>query len=282
MASKNRRVFELRLGKLGLILFVCGMSLLLFSMFLLGIVVGKHMETYPERSFPGIPELIRDSLLASLPKAGRVPPPAEQGAKNEQAGSEDRFDLTFYETLGGKKERTPEEMTANTEKNRRGESPPAPAGPAANKALTGQPAMPPGSAAGKRHPPLPAGDGVVKKQDPSSEKAAAQTDKKKPEALPSAPAAEGAASPGKGRFEVQAAAYRERSKAEQMAQRLVSLGFSPKVAMKELPAKGLWFRVIVDGFESRAKAQEAADSLAGKIGGLKCIIRPSGRNGNGD
>ena len=201
-----------------------------------------------------------------------MPPPAEQGAKNEQAGGEDRFDLTFYETLGGKKERTPEEMMANTEKNRRGESPPA---PAANKALTGQPAMPPGSAAGKRHPPLPAGDGVVKKQDPSSEKAAGQTDNKKM-------AAEGAASPGKGRFEVQAAAYRERSKAEQMAQRLVSLGFSPKVAMKELPAKGLWFRVIVDGFESRAKAQEAADSLAGKIGGLKCIIRPSGRNGNGD
>lgn len=280
MASKNRRVFELRLGKLGLILFVCGMSVLLFSMFLLGVVVGKHMETYPERSFPGIPELIRDRLFASLPKAGRGSAEAEKGAKNEPAGGEDRFDLTFYETLGGKKERTPEEMTPNPEKNSRGDIPPAPAGPGTNQAPTGQPAAPPGTAAGKKHPPLPAGDGAVKIQDQSSGRAA-QTAEKKPDALPAAPAAEGAAAPGKGRFEVQAAAYRERGKAEQMAQRLASLGFSPKVAMKELPARGQWFRVIVDGFESRAKAQEAADRLAEKVG-LKCVIRPSGRNGNGN
>ncbi len=54
MAAKNRRMFELRLGKLGLILFIGGMSLLLFSMFLLGVVVGKHMEAYPERYSSGL------------------------------------------------------------------------------------------------------------------------------------------------------------------------------------------------------------------------------------
>ena len=280
MASKNRRVFELRLGKLGLILFVCGMSFLLFSMFLLGVVVGKHMETYPERSFPGIPELIRESLLASFPKAGGVSPSTEKGAKKEPAGDEERFDLTFYETLGGK--RSPEEMAANPEKNGRKDVPLSPADPGVNQAPTGQQATPPGSATGKTQPPLPAGDGFPKKQDSSSGRVAATTDEKKPGALPAGPAAEGTASPGKGRFEIQAGAYRERNKAEQMAQRLASLGFPARVAMKDLSAKGLWFRVIVDGFESRAKAQEAADSLAAKVGGLKCVVRPSGRTGNGE
>jgi hypothetical protein len=37
----------------------------------------------------------------------------------------------------------------------------------------------------------------------------------------------------------------------------------------------------VGGFESRVKAQEAADQLAGKVNGLKCVIRASGDNGNG-
>jgi cell division protein FtsN len=62
---------------------------------------------------------------------------------------------------------------------------------------------------------------------------------------------------------------------------MAALGFASEVVMKELPGKGQWFRVIVGGFESRVKAQEAADQLAGKVNGLKCVIRASGDNGNG-
>jgi cell division protein FtsN len=59
------------------------------------------------------------------------------------------------------------------------------------------------------------------------------------------------------------------------------LGFSPRVVMKEIPEKGMWFRVIVGGFESRERAQEAADKMTEKVRGLKCVIRPSGESGNG-
>jgi septal ring-binding cell division protein DamX len=52
------------------------------------------------------------------------------------------------------------------------------------------------------------------------------------------------------------------------------------VAAKELPGSGQWFRVIVGGFENRAKAQEAAEKLAAKVNGLKCVIRPAGNGGN--
>jgi cell division septation protein DedD len=103
MAAKNRRVLELKLGKLGLILFIGGMSLLLFSMFLLGILVGKHMEAYPERFSPGVVELIRDRLFASGPQTIKPTPSAEAGKRDSPAGGEESFGLTFYETLGGKK-----------------------------------------------------------------------------------------------------------------------------------------------------------------------------------
>ena len=70
MTAKNRRVFELRLGKVGLIVFISGMSVMLFSMFLLGIIVGKHMEAYPERYSSGITDLIRDGLVRCRVETG--------------------------------------------------------------------------------------------------------------------------------------------------------------------------------------------------------------------
>ena len=87
MTVKNRRVFELRLGKVGLIVFISGMSVMLFSMFLLGIIVGKHMEAYPEQYSSGITELIRDRLLAVVSKQETVASPvADQGKKDTPAG----------------------------------------------------------------------------------------------------------------------------------------------------------------------------------------------------
>ena len=78
-------MFELRLGKLGLILFIGGMSLLLFSMFFSGIIVGKHMEAYPERFSSGVAELIRDRLFASAPQTEKAAPSAEAGKRDVPA-----------------------------------------------------------------------------------------------------------------------------------------------------------------------------------------------------
>jgi cell division protein FtsN len=64
-----------------------------------------------------------------------------------------------------------------------------------------------------------------------------------------------------------------------MMEKLGPLGFASRVVMKELPDKGRWFRVIVGGFENREKAKAAADRIAGKMEGVKCVIRHSGING---
>lgn len=277
MAAKNRRTFELRLGKLGLILFICGVSLLLFSMFLLGILVGKQMEAYPGRYSAGMAELVYERLFASAQQGEKVPPSAASGVKGEPAGAEEDFDLTFYDTLAGKKGVTPTGKPAGAVKDIYPES----SVPLA--ALTAKPAIPAPSApsvggtVGNTDLPVPGREGGERrKTNPLPEKRAAmESGAKASAAAQVVTAPDGGATREKGRFEIQVAAYREIRKAEQMMNKLILLGFTSRVVMKELPAKGTWFRVIVGGFENREKAKAAADRIAGKIGGVKCVIRSS-------
>jgi len=62
MASKNVRVFELKLGKRALILFILGMSCLLFVVFLFGVTVGKNIDTYPEKYSRGLRGIVMEKL----------------------------------------------------------------------------------------------------------------------------------------------------------------------------------------------------------------------------
>ncbi len=267
---KNRHVFELRLGKVGLILFISGMSLLLFSIFLLGIVIGKQMEAYPERYSSGIPELIRDNLLAAVSKQGRGEAPAvKQGNTEDPVTGGADFGLTFYDTLGGKKGGAAGGMQAGSAKHKSSEIP-------AEQGISARTSPePPSSIAApgvmKREtiPPSSGGEAGVRKMNPPGEEMPAGE-----AGTQKAPAGE-MAQAVKGRFEVQVAAYKERPQAEQLVKKFTALGFSPRVVMKELPGKGRWFRVIVGGFDSRETAQEMADQMAGKVNGLKFVIRSS-------
>ena len=280
MAAKNRHMFELRLGKLGLILFVCGMSLLLLSLFFLGIVVGKHMEAYPERFSPGVAELIRDRLFTSAPQTGKTTPSAEVGKRDVPAGGEESFGLTFYDTLGGTKKGAQAAKTAGALKDQPPES------SASVPVPMGKPALPEPSAgsaagtAGITDLSVPGREGDGNKTNPLPEKKAAREPGAKVSAAMTAGIqADGGATPEKGRFEIQVAAYQESRKAEQMMEKLNPLGFASRIVMKDLPGKGRWFRVIVGGFENREKAKAAADLISGKIRNVKCVVRPSGKNG---
>ena len=274
MALKNRRVFELRLGKLGLVVFIIGMSFLLFSGFLIGVVVGKHMEAYPERYASGMMVLIRDRLVAASPKV------ADKDAPDP---GEEKFDLTFYETLGRKKKGAAPGSRSGGAKNRTPETSAGQGAPAVNP-LRKEAAASPADAAGQTTPATPAEEGGQKRQTPSAEEPAEATGTQNPSAsqatagllLKTPPPA------GKGRFEIQAAAYRERGQAEKLVKKFTALGLSFRVVMKDLPGKGRWFRVIADGFESRETAQEASERMVAKIRGLKCVIRASSSNGNGN
>jgi cell division protein FtsN len=132
-----------------------------------------------------------------------------------------------------------------------------------------------GGVVGNTDLPVPGREGDGKKTNPLPEKKAAmESGAKVSAAMPAGTAPDGRATPEKGRFEIQVAAYQESRKAEQMMEKLSPLGFASRVVMKDLPGKGRWFRVIVGGFENQEKAKAAADLIAGKIRGVKCVIRP--------
>ncbi|MHB8769481.1 MAG: SPOR domain-containing protein [Syntrophales bacterium] len=277
MTVKNRRVFELRLGKVGLIVFIGVMSALLFSLFLFGVVVGKHMEAYPERYASGITEVIRDRFLAFRTKQEKGPSPAADEAKvPESDGGGADFGLTFYDTLGGKRGGAAGEAAPGGVKHKAAGSAADQAPAAGSTPVTRtEPAPGQGGAMGDAAPAPAAGGEEGAKSTPASRE----------------PAGEGEAPlPSTGetvrqeqrQFEIQVAAYRERSQAERMVKRIAAMGFAPRVMVKDLPGKGRWFRVIVGGFENRQRAQEAADRITGKIEGVKSVIRASAdREGNG-
>ncbi len=276
MTVKNRRVFELRLGKVGLIVFISGMSVMLFSMFLLGIIIGKHMEAYPERYSSGITDLIRDGLLAAMSKQEKVAlPAADQDKKNAPAGEGADFGLTFYDTLGGKKGGAVAGARTGEAKYKPSDIPAEQVSPAGGATETGSSMARYGGTTGETASPVPVGEGEGTRVNPPLGRTTARDGgrQKRPEGETELQV--------KGRFEVQVAAYRERSQAEQLVKKIAGMGFSPRVVMKELPGKGRWFRVIVGSFESRSTAQEAAEQMTGKISGLKFVIRSSDRGGNG-
>lgn len=62
MTTRNPKNFEFKLGKQGLLLFVAGMSLLLFVVFIIGVMVGAHIDAYPEKIAQSLPAIIRRQL----------------------------------------------------------------------------------------------------------------------------------------------------------------------------------------------------------------------------
>ena len=89
MTSKNVRVFELKLGKRALILFIVGMSCLLFVVFLFGVTVGKNIDTYPEKYSRGFRGMMMEKLGWSSNRAETAVSVGETAKETAKAGGEE-------------------------------------------------------------------------------------------------------------------------------------------------------------------------------------------------
>jgi len=98
MQIKKPRGFELRLSRLGVMLFTLGVSCLLLIAFALGVMVGKNIETYPAKITGAIPGLIREKIASTPLEPGVA---AVQGDARE--ARKDDVKLTFYDSLTGRK-----------------------------------------------------------------------------------------------------------------------------------------------------------------------------------
>ena len=101
--QKNGR-FELRLGKLGITIFILGVSSLIFAAFQFGIVVGKDIDAYPDKIAGGLPGFIKQKITKD--ESGGDRRAVKKGAPPQGADKENADQLTFYNTLSGKKEAT--------------------------------------------------------------------------------------------------------------------------------------------------------------------------------
>lgn len=253
MTSRNLRTFEFKLGKRGTILFILGMSLLLFSAYLLGVMVGKNIDTYPEKLSRGIPDIVRKKVESSPDRTKTV-----MAAREKEEDSD--FDLTFYDTLARKGDGQKGPVFEEGKEKKLSEE------------AAKEQSVPGGEAQGKKVPVTSSGaivgeKSVIPRVDERKDK--------KP-SLSLSPAAEHAgekASPVKGKYIIQAASYREQEKADRLCKRLKVLGYNPMVVAADLPGKGKWFRVILGGFETPQEAREIVDVVSKKIGGMNCVVR---------
>jgi len=237
MKSGNIKNFELKVGKAGLIIIVVGMAVLLCTAFLFGVDVGKNIDTYPDKiaAFP-------KKALALVWQPAKIR--AAQSApdnKNGPGQTQENIDLTFYNDLTSKKG-IPKEQPV--------------------------PEKQPVSFPPQKGEETVAGNFNVETQNPTvlvNEKTKEKGELKVKEVVPSVAS-------NKQKFIIQVASLKDKTEANKMNKKIASLGFLSQVIKVEIPGKGIFFRVIVSGFENKVKAQEAALKISQKTG-TSCIIK---------
>ncbi len=247
MASGNSKQMELKLGRTGITIVVLGMAILLFSVFLLGIVVGKNIDTYPQK-IASVPQKAL-ALIWHKGKANTLPDFPDNKKSEGESKAGDAPVLTFYNDLTNKKGQMKDQHL--TEKKMVETPPPKEELPQPNvvdeKTTVGN------SMQARMKTVV-----VAKKAD----------DKKKGEVKP----AEKPVAASKQLFIIQAASLKEKAKANQVSKNITALGYKSRVVKIDIKGKGSWYRVIVSGFDDRAQAQVAADKITKKMK-TNCIIR---------
>lgn len=250
MANGNAKNFELKIGKTGLIIIVAGMTALLCAAFLFGVDVGENMDVYPQK-IASIPQ--RTLALVWRPAKIKMAQntPDNKSGQNQPGGvqeshaamPDENINLTFYNTLTGKKGAPDEEISL--EKNQAG--------------------LP-----SKNEEEAPKGKFNI---ETARQPAAANVKSKENEVNKSEKSVSNAGSQ-KNKFTVQAASLKDKAKARQINKTISALGFKSEIVKIEIKGKGTTFRVIASGFSDKAKAEEASKKISFKTG-TKCIIRVS-------
>ena len=239
MKSGNIKNFQLKVGKAGLIIVVVGMAVLLCTAFLFGVDVGKNIDTYPDK-IAALPQ----KALALVWQPAKIR--AAQSAPDNKNGpgktqTQENIDLTFYNDLTSKKgipkERPVPEKQPVFSPPQNGE-----------ETVTGN-------------------FNIEAQSQPGSvnEKTKEKGEPKAKEVAPSVAS-------NTQKFIIQAASLKDKTEANKMNNKIASLGFLSQVIKVEIPGKGIFFRVIVSGFENKVQAQEAALKISQKTG-TSCIIK---------
>jgi len=224
------------------------MAALLCSSFILGVGFGRNIDTYPENVSSVPPRFLalfwRPAKLASQQEIAAKDVPPDKG----------NMDLAFHNALINQKTPSMQQAPAVAKK------------PDSEALAVDQTAI--------QQVPTevePAKEEAYERKVTVSEKSSAA---KKP-AIKEVPAASSSSSSTGSSFLIHVASMKDKGKANQIAKTVASLGYPTKVSKADIKGKGIFYRVITRGFETKAKAQTAAAKISGKVN-TKCIILPVG------
>ena len=247
MVFGNSKKMELKLGRTGIIIVAVGMTALLCSSFLLGVIFGKNIDTYPEK-IASIPQKVL-ALIWRPAKIKTIPDIVDNKTGEGQPKTGDNLDLTFYNDLTSKKGEMKDQ-------------------PLTEKKMVETP-LPQIDLPQPKKEVKETIDGTgLEKQKQIGAVNEKGGDKNKQEVKEvKAPVAA-----SKQIFIIQAASYKDKAKANQIHKTVAKLGYPSKIVKVDIKGKGPWYRVIATGFETKAQAQAAADKITKKIK-TDCIIR---------
>jgi cell division protein FtsN len=245
MATGNKKKIELTIGKTGLIIVVTGMTALLCAAFLFGIDVGKNIDTYPEK-IAGVPQ--RVLALVWRPARIRMAQSVadEKILQDPSSLNDENINLTFHNTLTSKKALPKEESLSPKETPVA--QPVKEETPKSNSVQNSQ-----------KEQPITKIENNVKPAPPREE--------------------QGLKHSGENKFIVQVASLKEKNKAEAIRKDISMLGYKTEIVKADVKGKGIVFRIIATGFQSRLHAEDAVNIISVKTG-KKCIIRKEDDSSN--
>ncbi len=245
MGSGNIRKFEIRLGQTGLMVLIVGMVVLLCLSFLFGVGVGKNIDTYPEK-ISSLPQ----RFLALFWRPAKIAGSRNEGQKATAQTQQGNVDLAFHQALTSSKT-VPIQLQPDAKKTMEVE------------AFADSEAASPGQPTSLRQKEKAA---LVKTETAGQKKAVSE------KTAVDSKSKDREADMVSESYQVYVASLKDRAKADQIHKIVARAGYASKVVKVDLKEKGLWYRVIATGFDSKAKAEAAADKLSKKAK-TKCIVR---------
>jgi len=252
MGSGNIKKFELKLGRSGLIIVIGGMTVLLCLSFILGVGVGKNIDTFPEK-ISSMPQQVLALFWRPAKVAGGQKVMAGKAAEPDKSN----MDLTFHNALTSPKTPSIQQLPAQEKRP--------------DSALVAEQKVK------LPIPPVvltPQEEGVPPREE-SSEKKVPAREKSPAEKDPKMKEVEQPVHTAGARYLIHVTSLKDKTKALQINKTVATLGYPSKIVKTDIKGKGTWYRVMVTGFETKTLAQTAADTISKKVK-TKCVIRPVG------
>jgi len=259
-----RDKIEVRLDNRQVFFLFFGSALVACMLFVLGVIVGKRLESRGRAVSPEIEDpLALLDKVATSPRSAQSPvtfPQALFGAAAKNGASDKR----------GNKSLSPVPVSPGAEKGKAVTPAPSPAAKPAepNPKLAAMSVTEADEAKTKAGKQPAAAKPTEKAAEPVAEKSGAKAEDAppappvdaKPAAIPIVAAAPD--SKGRGRFALQLSSFQDKGEAEAFAKKFKSE--KPYMVVSEIPGKGTWYRVRVGDFGSAKDALAAKQSFERK------------------